>query len=62
MREVNDTKQLRVSPKKSFNLMHYILMLCWLYLLDVLGHYVIWTGAIEWILVTTNNLMNLGYI
>ena len=41
--------------------MHYIISACWLHLLDGLKHYVIHLGAIEQLLVMTNNLMNPGY-
>ena len=33
----------------------------WLHILDGLGHYVIRQGAIEQVLVTTNNIMTPGY-
>ena len=41
--------------------MYYMLSKWWLHLLAGLGHYVIYTGAIEQVLVIKTNIIKLGY-
>ena len=41
--------------------MHYILIVWWLQILDILGHYIIRSGEVEQVLVMTNKIMNSGY-
>ena len=41
--------------------MHYMLSVWWLHLLYGLGHYIIHPGAVAQIMVSTNNIMTLGY-
>ena len=60
-RERDDSLCLRASPKENLILTHYILSAWQLHLLDVLGHYAIHLDTIAKILVTTNNIMDLGY-
>ena len=41
--------------------MHYMLSVWWLHLLYGLGHYIIHPGEVAQIMVSTNNIMTLGY-
>ena len=51
---------LRALPKENLILKYYIISAWWLHLLDGLGNYVIYPGAVSHIMVMTNNTMNLG--
>ena len=41
--------------------MHYMLSAWWLHLLDRMGHYIIFLGAVEQNMVMTNNIMTFFY-
>ena len=60
-REVGDSLRLQTFPKKNLILPQYIISAWWFHLLYGLGNYFICPGAIEKVLVTTNNIMTLGY-
>ena len=60
MREGNDYLWLRGFPIENITLTHYTLSTWWLHLLDGLGNYVIRLGAIEQVLVMTNNKITIG--
>ena len=61
MRERDDHLHLKVFPKKYFIPAHCIISSWWTHLLEGFGHYVIQPRAIQWLMVTTNNIMNMGY-
>ena len=60
-RERDDYLFLRDFSKDNLILVHYIISEWWLHLLEGLLHYVIHPGAIEQVLVITNNIITLGY-
>ena len=60
-RDVYDLLYLMDFHKENLTLTHYMLGAWWLYFLDGLVHYCIHTGSIKQVLVTTNNIMTLGY-
>ena len=60
-REVHDSLCLRAFPKENLILMNYRISTWWLHLLKKILLYVTHLGAVEQILVTTNNIMTLGY-
>ena len=53
---------LKDFPKYNLLPMNYMLITWWLQLMDVLGHYAIFPGAVEQVLVVTNNIMTLGCV
>ena len=57
----DDPQHLRALPEKNLILVHYMLNTWWLHLLEVLGRYAIRPGAIEQVLVMTNNIITFGY-
>ena len=61
MREVYDAQHLREFPSQNIILKYYMISAWWLHLLGVLMHYVIHPGAIEQVMVMTNNIITLGY-
>ena len=60
-RKGDDSLCLRVFPKDNIILTHYMIRTWWLQFLEGIGHYVIRTGEVAHIVVTTNNIMILGY-
>ena len=54
-------QHLRVFPKKNIILTNYTIGTWWLHLLAGLGHYVIWKGEVEHVLVTSKKLRTFGY-
>ena len=60
-RKGDDSLCLRVFPKDNIILTHYMIRTWWLQFLEGTGHYVIRTGEVAHIVVTTNNIMILGY-
>ena len=59
--ERDDYPCIRYFPKENLIIVHYIISAWWLHLLEGLLHYVIHPGAIEQVLVITNNIITLGY-
>ena len=60
-REGYESLCLRAFPKENIILKHYMIIAWWLYLLDILGHYIILVGSAAQIMVMTNNITSLGY-
>ena len=60
-REGDGSLCLRAFPKYNLILTHYMISAWWLHPLDRLVQYVIILGAIEQVLLTTNNIMTIGY-
>ena len=61
MKEVDDSLCIIYFLVKNLILTHYMFSVWWLHLLYGLGDYVIHPGAIEQVMVMTNNIITLGY-
>ena len=60
-REGDESLCIREFPRNNLILTHYMLITWWFHIIVGLGHYVIYLGEIDHVLVTTNNIMNLSY-
>ena len=59
--EVEDYHCLKIFPKQDLIFANHMLIAWWIHFLELLVHFVLQTGAVDHVMVTTTSLMELGY-